>query len=92
MTGSPRLRAGVLWVDVADERVGYDEEAGRLHLLSPVGAAVAALLEQGRSTDEVVDELVVASGRSHADVGAAVSQVLRSLADEGLLADPAEDR
>ncbi|NHC12200.1 PqqD family peptide modification chaperone [Motilibacter deserti] len=87
MTGRPRLRPGVLWVDVADERVGYDEQAGRLHLLSPVGAAVADLLESGRSVDEAVDQLTGASGRTRGEVERAVHDVLAALAAAGLLQD-----
>ena len=92
MTGPavPRLRSGLFWVDVGAERVGYDEDAGRLHLLSPVGAAVVDLLEGGSSIDETVAELAAASGRPTGQVGPVVAAVLESLAHEGLLEGSAD--
>lgn len=82
----PKLRKGLVIRDLGPERVIYDSENDRVHVLNRTGRLVVELADGERTVSEIARALRARYGKdSDIDVTADVERFLAALAEKGLL-------
>ena len=81
-----RLADSVTRVPVEDEAVLYDDATNALHRLDPIGALVVRLFDGRATVAELVDDLAAAFEAPRERIHGDVAALVRTLADNGLLA------
>ncbi len=82
----PRLRKGLVIRDLGPERVIYDSENDRVHVLNRTGRLVVELADGERTVSEIARALRARCGKGpDIDVTADVERFLTALAEKGLL-------
>jgi hypothetical protein len=79
VTRLPAPAPGTASVPLDDGAVVFEPTAGQIHVLNRTGAVVWAACCDGLDEDDLVDELVAATGQSHALVARDVERCISSL-------------
>ena len=83
----PVPRPSVAAVELDGETVLLEQTSGAMHLLNPVGTAVWASLDGGRTIDALVELLSDESGADPGTVRRDVTAFVHELASAGLLVE-----
>ncbi len=81
----PRARPDLTVVELDDEAIIYDAQAGQLHRLNSTGRMVFSLCDGRSTTHELAAELAEAYGLPHEEVETHVASLLANLQKAGLM-------